>query len=126
MNRSSTFALGAAFALCACASQTTLTPAAQTAVQAGVTLATVAANSNSTVASLVVKGQTFCNGYGGVVALVNTLSSPTSVIGIGSDIVRRACAAIGGVPVAPPTNVPQDKVPVVVAPAPVLPSQPTS
>lgn len=115
--------LCAVLALAACATPTTLSPTGQTALQAGVTLATVAANANTTVATAVSKGQLFCKSAAGVVALVNNLSSPTSVIGQTAFYVGQACAAIDGVPVPAPTDVAQGSILAVVAPLPILPTQ---
>jgi hypothetical protein len=91
-----------------------LTPTTTSAVA---TLASVAAANNSTVATLVTKGQLFCKSASGIVALLTSLGSPTSVIGIAGTVVADGCNLIGAVPVAPPTSVPLDTVPTVTAPA---------
>jgi uncharacterized lipoprotein YajG len=92
--------------------------AAQTtqATTAAATLATVAAADNSTVAALVTKGQLFCQKASGVVAVVKDLATPTSVIGIASDVVAAACAGLGAVPVPMPVDIPLAGVPAAVVP----------
>ncbi len=87
------------------------------------TLAGIAASKNTTVATIVTKGQLFCQSASGIVALVKDLSSPTSVIGVSSTVVADACATINATPVPPPTNVPLDSVPVAVAPMAKVPAQ---
>ena len=108
-------ALLANVSLAACT--TALTPTQQNALQAVTTLASVAAASNQTVAGLVTKGQLFCSGAGGIVALVSSLTSGSSVIGQTASDVAAACAAIQGVPVPAPATVPLASVPVVVSAA---------
>jgi hypothetical protein len=106
--------------------------AAQTTAATGplVTLASLAAQNSTTVAALVVKGQTFCGKIGGldsdVVALASLaggLGAPakaTSVVGQLAGYVSDACGAIGLVPVPPPATVPLATVPVVASAAPAV------
>ena len=85
------------------------------AAPATATLLTLAAANNTTVATLVTKGQLFCQYSGLIVAVASVYGSPTSVIGQGSDLVKAICASVdaAAVPVAQPTNVPLNTVPVV-------------
>ena len=115
------FAAVAALALTACSSGFTIgTPAtpgspAATLVPAAATLLDLAAANNTTVATLVTKGQLFCQYAGTVVAVATTFGASSSVIGKASNVVADVCGALNAaaVPVAPPTNVPLNTVPVV-------------
>lgn len=96
-------ALIASLALSACSS----TPAQQaTLATAGLTLAAIAAQNNTTVASVVTKGALFCQlgGGAGVVAVVNAAGAPVSVTGQTSAAVAAACMAFQAVPVPPPAD----------------------
>lgn len=114
--------LAALVALAGCGTTTTQ----QTAVTGAVaTLAGVAAAQNTTVASLVTKGNLFCSqkvvlGAPLVVALANLAGAPVSVTGMAAADVATACGLIGAVPVAPPAD--PASVPVVAAPVAVLPA----
>lgn len=108
--------------LAGCATPAPVVPVPVTAAVA--TLAGVAAAKNTTVASIVAKGQLFCQSGGSIVAILDTLYGPTTVIGQTASVVAQACATINAVPTPPPAN--PAAVPVVTAPAPVLPSQPVS
>lgn len=109
------------FALAACGTtaqqQATLTSGA-------VTLASVAAANNKTVADVVAKGALFCQQDSvllpAVVALANAAGAPVSVTGQASSDVAQACAAIQAVPVPPPAA--PGSVPVVASPSVALPA----
>ncbi len=97
------------FALLLALSACGTTATQQAALTTGaVTLASVAATNNTTVASLVTKGALFCKQVGPlepmVVALANAAGAPVSVTGMAANDVAEACAAVEAVPVAPPAN----------------------
>jgi hypothetical protein len=86
-----------------------LTAAQQaTVTSAGVSLATVAAQQNTTVANLIGKGALFCQGATlaspGLVVLANSAGVPVSVTNQASSVVADACNALGMVPVSPPAT----------------------
>lgn len=103
------------FALAACG--TTATQQASLTTGA-VTLATIAAANNKTVAQVVTDGALFCQKADAlnpmVVAVADTAGAPVSVVGKASDVVAKTCAAIEAVPVPPPPS--PAAAPVVVAP----------
>ena len=111
----------ALLALAGCSGTATLgspaTPGspAATLVPAAATLLDLAAANNTTVATLVTKGQLFCQYAGTVVAVATTFGASSSVLGKASAVVADVCGALNAaaVPVAPPTNVPLNTVPVV-------------
>lgn len=115
-------AILAALALAGCGT----TPAEQAQLAAaGQTLASVAAAHNTTVASLVTKGNLFCQqkvvtGAPLIVALANLYGAPVSVVNQTAADVATACALVGGIPVAPPVD--PASAPVVTAPVAVLPA----
>lgn len=97
------FALLASLVLSACNS----TPAQQaTLVNAGLTLAAIAAQNNTTVASVVTKGALFCQlgGGAGIVAVINAAGAPVSVTGQSAAAVATACGAFQAIPVPPPSD----------------------
>lgn len=83
---------------------------AQTAqlVAAGQTLAVVASNNSTTVATLVSEGSLFCEKATLtaplIIALANIYNVPVSVTGMTDDSVKTACALVGGIPVSPPAD----------------------
>jgi hypothetical protein len=87
----------------------TVTPAE---TQALVTLATIAAQNNTTVAKAVEQGALFCAkaapvvGMAPVVSAIVTASTGKtySVIGKAAEDVAKVCAAIGAIPVSPPAD----------------------
>lgn len=85
------------------------TPTEQASLTNGaITLASVAAANNTTVASLVTKGALFCQQQTItgtlVVAAANAAGAPVSVTGQLANDVAQACAALGAVPVPPPAD----------------------
>lgn len=106
----------------ACVTALSLTSCGSTPTQqatltvAGATLAAIAAQNNTTVASIVAKGALFCQlgGAAGIVAVVNAAGAPVSVTGQTSDAVAAPCAAFQAVPVpapADPSSVPTKAAP---------------
>lgn len=103
-----------------------LTPSQTSSVTSAVTtLATVAAQNNTTAASLVSQGTLICGvldsttgqlATAGLVALANVAGVPVSVTGMTSSAVSTACAGLGLVAGALPAAVPAASVPVVTAP----------
>lgn len=68
----------------------------------------LAACQSQSTQNAVVQGQLFCATSTAtgplVVALANTSGVPVTVTGKASDVVAKACAVIGAIPVAPPAN----------------------
>jgi hypothetical protein len=104
MNRR-TWLLVGALVPAGCAGATT-TPATQSVVGASATLASVATAANTTAATLVSKGQLFCSGANGIIAVVRDLSTPSSIIGEAASVATTACqiADATSVPVPAPAN----------------------
>jgi hypothetical protein len=112
MNRFTVVALCVPLVGVAC---TTLTPAQQTAVNAGITaaidLASYAAQHNTTAAAILGVGALACGAavsptgvlIGGGIQIIETAAGvPASVVNAGPAIVAATCAAIGKVPGAVP------------------------
>ena len=97
---------------------------AQNAAPAAGTLLALASGQSTTVADLVAKGALFCNTTAGVRAVAAPVAAglapkAASVINASASVVASVCASLEAAakPVAPPTNVPLDTVPVAVTPA---------
>lgn len=92
---------------------------------AGVTLASIAAEDNTTVAKVIAKGALFCQSGGSVgvqaltFAVVTSSRTPISVANQTAQAVAQTCAALNAVPVPPPADA--ATVPVQVAPTTTLP-----
>lgn len=94
------------------------TPAQQqTLAAAGSTLAAIAAQNNTTVASLVSKGALFCQLNGGtdVIGVLTAAGAPASVTNQSAPAVANTCAALNAIPVPAPAN--PGSVPVQTAPS---------
>ena len=96
---------------------------------AGITLATVAAQNNTQAAAIVAQGALICGSASsvtgqlataGLVAVANAAGAPVTVTNAAASDVAQACAALGKVAGPLPASVPAVTVPVVPVPATVL------